>query len=371
MTTSNQSRNLSLDVLRGLTIALMILVNTPGSWSAVWGPLGHAHWHGYTPTDLVFPFFLFITGSAMYFSLRKFNYQPSKELHIKILSRVAIIFLIGLLLQWFPFTKSFDDLRIMGVLQRIALAYGIAAIAIIHLSTRWLGIFSGLILLGYWALLFFAGSAGDPYSIEHNIVRQVDLAVLGKSHIYPYMKPIFEPEGLLSTLPAVVNVIAGFWVTKAVNMMKDDQERFRKLISWGIALLVIGHVWGLVFPINKSLWTSSYVVVTSGWALVVLGMLVAVCATQRGKSVMEPFRIYGTNPLFIYTISWLWVSIYRLIPVPMSGSTVGLNTFMYESWFLPAADNIYLASHSYALVHVILFWVIAWMLDRQKIYIKI
>lgn len=371
MTTTNPSRNIALDVLRGMTIALMILVNTPGTWEAIWWPLGHAAWHGYTPTDLVFPFFLFITGSAMFFALKRFDYQPSPGVLKKLGKRVLIIFGIGIFLHWYPFTKAFEDLRIMGVLQRIAIAYGIASLAVLYLSTRGLVIFSAVILFVYWLVLFFAGTSPEPYSIENTIVRVVDLAILGESHMFPHMHPTFEPEGLLSTIPAIVNVTVGFWVTKALSTMSDNREKFQKLMLWGVALVIIGQLWGIIFPISKNLWTSSYVVVSSGWAFIVLGLLIVICATEKGQRVMEPFRIYGTNPLFIYALSWLWVSTYWLIPMDLNGESVGFGRYMYEAWFLPLLGNKYVASHTYAFVHVLLFWFISWAMYKKKIFIKI
>ena len=208
-------RLVALDIFRGITIASMILVNTPGSWSHVYPPLLHASWHGFTPTDLVFPFFLFAVGAAMSFSLGKYKGDKSDVVK-KILSRTALIFLIGLLLKMFPFYQfnkgsfiDFSTLRIMGVLQRIALAYGIAAFMCFFLSPKKLLGGAGILLVGYWGILLIFGG-NDPFSLEQNAALKFDLLVLGEQHLYGGFGIPFDPEGLLSTLPAVVSVIIGF-----------------------------------------------------------------------------------------------------------------------------------------------------------------
>lgn len=363
------SRNMALDVMRGLTVAAMILVNNPGSWSYLWGPLGHADWHGYTPTDLVFPFFLFITGSAMFFALRRFNYEPSKDALTKLARRVLIIFGIGVFLHAYPFSKSFEELRIMGVLQRIAIAYGVATLAVLYLSTRGVIIFTLMLLIGYWAILFFAGS-GDPYSLEGNIVAPIDQLILGASHMWAGKGMPFDPEGILSTLPSIANVTGGYLATKYLASLSSDTEKVKKMLAYGACLIVIGHVWGFLFPINKSLWTSSYAVTTVGWGLFVLGALIYLCGTSIGKKMAEPFRIYGTNPLFIYALSWVWVATYWLFPITVGGEQKYMSGIIYD-FLVGVVGNPYLASHSYALIHVLLFWAISWALDKKKIYIKI
>ncbi len=363
------TRNMALDVMRGIAIAAMILVNNPGSWSYVWTPLGHSNWHGYTPTDLVFPFFLFITGSALFFALRRFNYEPSKEVLIKVARRTLIIFGIGLLLHAYPFTKPLEELRIMGVLQRIAVTYGIATIAVLYLSTRGIIIFSLVLLFGYWALLFFVGS-NDPYSLEGNVVAQVDLAILGASHMWAGKGIPFDPEGILSSLPAIVSVTSGYLATKYISSLPSDCEKVKKMLVYGAALIVIGHIWGLVFPINKSLWTSSYVVVTVGWSLFTLGGLIYICDTPIGKKITEPFCIYGTNPLFIYAFSSIWLMAYWVYTVPVNGEDKYIGQIINEFFFSIISNN-YLASHSFALFHVVVFWVISWILYKKKIFIKI
>ena len=213
--TGQQKRFVSLDVFRGMTIALMILVNTPGTWAHVYAPLRHAKWHGCTLTDLVFPFFLFIVGTAMRFSFRKYDFILSTALTRKILRRVFIIFLCGFFLSAFPFISQdwdWSHFRIMGVLQRIGLAYGCAAFLVLVLHRNQIIKVSGIILLTYWFLLLFFGwiNGVEPYGLEFNLPRMVDLAILGNSHLYRGAGIPFDPEGLLSTIPAVVTVLIGY-----------------------------------------------------------------------------------------------------------------------------------------------------------------
>ncbi|HEY7883988.1 MAG TPA: heparan-alpha-glucosaminide N-acetyltransferase domain-containing protein, partial [Cellvibrionaceae bacterium] len=220
-----KQRFLSLDVMRGLTLALMILVNTPGSWSYAYGPLLHADWHGATFTDFIFPFFLFIVGSAMFFSWQRQAELSFASRSLKILRRTALIFLIGLALNAYPFTGDLDSLRILGVLQRIALAYCAAAF-IIMLPGLYRGIIALVLLLGYWALL---NISSDPYSLAGNVVRQFDLWVMGANHLWTGKGIAFDPEGILSTLPAIVNVLLGFEAAR-VLISSADKTRAQWLL---------------------------------------------------------------------------------------------------------------------------------------------
>ncbi len=366
-------RNVALDVMRGLTIAAMILVNNPGSWDYVYWPLAHANWHGYTPTDLVFPFFLFITGSAMFFGLSRFDYQPSSDALKKLLKRVLIIFGIGLFLHAYPFIEPFSNLRIMGVLQRIAIAYGIAALAVLYLSNRGVILFTVAILLLYWLILIVAGGV-DPYSLEGNCITPIDRLILGTSHMWDGKGIAFDPEGLMSTLPAIANVTAGFLTTKYLVSLPNNSVKIQKMLMYGVGLIVLGHLWELVLPINKSIWTSSYVVVTTGWALVILGALISLCGSNIGLKIARPFQIYGSNPLFIYGLSWVWMETYWIIPINYNGVEISLGEYLPElffNFFGRDGNANYWASHSFALFHVVLFWVISWALYKKRIFIKI
>lgn len=367
----NTDRLLALDVFRGITIAAMIIVNIPGSWSHIYAPLRHAKWHGCTPTDLIFPFFLFIVGVAMTYSMKKFNNTISLIAIRKILKRVLLIFLIGLFLHAFPFNSGFSNLRILGVLQRIALAYGIAAMLCLYFNQKKLIILSGFILLLYWPLLFFFGQ-GDPYALETNLARTIDLKIIGENHVWRGLGIPFDPEGLLSTVPAVVTVIFGYLTGKVIQAESNLKSTFSKLLLAGIAAIVIGKIWGLVFPINKSLWTSSYVFYTAGWATLFLSILLWTIDIKGFKKWAYPFVIFGMNSLFVYALSSIWVKIYiDLIKITKpDGSITNAYSWLYIQIFVPVAGNLN-GSLLFAFTHVFVFWIVLLILYKKKIFIKI
>jgi predicted acyltransferase len=267
------SRLVSLDIFRGMTVAFMIIVNTPGSWNYVYSPLRHAKWHGCTPTDLVFPFFLFIVGVSTWYSLKKYRHELNGNAFLRILRRTASIFALGLILGIFPyFNRDYSTLRIMGVLQRIALAYGIGALICTTVNRDYLWIVVAVFLLFYWGALAALGGT-DPYSLEGNFVLKVDQALLGKGHLYTGFGIPFEPEGLLSTIPAICTVIIGYYTGELVGKKSAAIKTALKLLVVGAALTGLGLLWGKFFPINKPLWTSSYVLYTAGIAMAVLSLI--------------------------------------------------------------------------------------------------
>ena len=359
---SSKQRFLSLDVMRGLTLALMILVNTPGSWSAVYAPLLHADWHGATPTDFVFPFFLFIVGSALFFSSRSRTTMSTSARLMKIVWRSAIIFLIGVLLNWFPFTSSLAELRIPGVLQRIALAYLLAApIALFVPGAIRLVIMAGL-LLGYWALLQLGQ---DPYSVTGSVVRQVDLWVFGADHVWQGKGVAFDPEGLLSTLPAVVTALLGFEATRLLVTAESRRKGLMQLGVLGAVLVVLSLIWHPFFPINKYLWTSSFVLLTGGAATLVLVGLVLLEPWRGIQPVYRAFAMLGQNPLFIYVLSILWAKVLYMIPV---GDVSAYQWIYLQFSELLSPKN---ASLLFALLSVAVMWLVAWWLARKRIVISI
>ncbi|NQY37513.1 MAG: DUF5009 domain-containing protein [Alteromonadaceae bacterium] len=359
------ARYKALDALRGLTIALMILVNTPGTWSYVYPPLLHADWHGATPTDLVFPFFMFIIGSAMFFSFRKFDFVFSSEQFFKLTKRSAIIFFIGLMLNAYPFYDTFfDELRILGVLQRIALAYFLGATIVLLLNRTGVFLTSMVILLGYWALLATVGT-DNAYSLQHNLVTQIDLALLGEKHLWAGKGVPFDPEGLLSTLPAVVSILFGFELTRYLTNINNKMQSVKQLLLIGGIAIVAGQFWSFWMPINKSLWTSTFVIYTAGIASLVLAFLVWLIDIKGNDKLVEPLIVYGTNPLFVYVLSGLWVSTYPLITI----ADKNLHQWIFQGF--SSVFEITLASFLYALSHVILFWLVSKMLYQRKIFIKI
>lgn len=365
-------RYLSLDFFRGLTVALMIVVNTPGTWEHVYAPLRHAKWHGCTPTDLVFPFFLFIVGVAIWFSFSKFNQQLSPALTRKILRRTALIFLIGLALNAYPFyNKSWSELRIMGVLQRIALAYGAAAFLCVWLKKKHLAIAAGVLLVGYWAAMWLSGG-GHPFSLEDNLVRHIDLAVFTAPHLYKGYGIPFDPEGLFSTLPAVVTVILGY-LTGALIAQRGEQKSdlMLDLLWYGTTLGAAGLLWGLIFPVNKPIWTSSYVLYTSGLAMIFLAFCVWVFDVKRWQSAAKPFLVFGANPLFAYVLAGLVVKTLALFKyTDAKGETRNGPYWIYKNLFYPI-DAAELGSLLFALTYTAVIWAVCWVLYRRKIFVKI
>lgn len=366
------ARFVSLDAFRGMTIAGMILVNTPGSWSYVYPPLRHAEWHGATPTDLVFPFFLFIVGAAMAFSFGRFNFELTGRSAAKVGRRVLVIFLIGFLLGAFPFTRSFADLRIPGVLQRIALAYGAAALLCLWFRGRlkpllWTTV---ALLLSYWILLV-AGGGAEPFSLEENAVLKLDLALLGANHLYGGFGIPFDPEGLLSTVPSIGTVLLGFMSGTWLREDRDRSSSLTRLFLTGTALIVGGLIWDWFFPINKPLWTSSYVLYTAGIAMCVLGWFVWLIDYRGLSTWAKPFVVYGMNPLFAYVLSILWVKVLLyLVKLPVDGESVNGYRWLFASIYEPLFGSM-MGSLLFAISHVVAIWLIAYAMYRRKIFVKI
>ncbi|NJO87288.1 MAG: DUF5009 domain-containing protein [Lewinella sp.] len=367
------NRLLSLDAFRGLTIAGMILVNDPGSWAQVYAPLRHAEWNGCTPTDLVFPFFVFIVGVSMYFSLRRFDHRLSWPTAVKILRRTLLIFALGLFLTWFPFYhKPFAEYRIMNVLQRIALAYGAAAFIGILTPQRWLWRVIGSILLAYWALMYFFGGE-EPYSLEDNFARMVDLALLGPSHLYGGFGLPFDPEGLLHSLPAVATALLGFQAGRLIVETPDRERLVRLLLLYGIGGVALGLFWGLGFPINKPLWSSSYVVYTAGLAACLLGVCMEYYDLYGGKRGKFFLEVFGTNALFAYVLHGLLykISSYLLAWPSATGDKTHPLAWVYHNLYAQLFGDNPMASLLYAMSYVLLIWGFTYLLYRRKIFIKL
>lgn len=353
----------ALDIMRGLTLALMILVNTPGSWNYVYAPLLHADWHGFTPTDFIFPFFLFMVGAALFFSQRSLM-QPhitAGERHKKIIKRTVLLFAIGLFLNIFPFVKPLDEVRILGVLQRIALAYMFAAFIVLYAGVKLRWFISAVILLGYWLLLQLSD---QPYSLENSVVRQFDLAVLGAGHLWQGKGIAFDPEGLLSTFPSIVNVLLGFEVARILSLGNSGTTAQKKLAVMSVLLIVAALVWNIYFPINKSLWTSPFVLITSGVGIAVLLSLVLL-EKKPAKWLLKLLTPFGKNPLFIYALSFMWETL--LYTFKIGDQTY--YDFFYQQ--LCRFLDVYNASLLFALIHVFLFWCIAKFMEKKNITISL
>ena len=365
-------RYLALDVLRGITIATMITVNTPGSWAHIFAPLEHSKWHGCTPTDLVFPFFLFVVGVSMFFSFSKYNNSLNKESLIRIGKRTLLIFAIGLFLNSFPqWMTDYSKLRIPGVLQRIAIAYGIGSMIVLGIQRKYLPFVGGLILFIYWGILYFFGGA-DPYSLEGNAAVPFDKFIIGENHLYHGFGITFDPEGLLSTIPAIVTVIIGY-LTGAVIKQTVKIKVPRVLAIYGIAGVVAGFLWGFLFPLNKPLWTSSYVLYAAGWALLVLALLIWIIDLKGYTKWTSLFVVFGMNPLVIFALSGIYARIIgRLIHITEAdGNVVNGYTWLYQHVFVPMSTEPKISSLLFALTHIVLFWLIGLVLYKKKIFIKV
>ena len=369
----SKDRLLSLDMFRGLTIAGMILVNDPGNWSHVYAPLRHAKWDGCTPTDLVFPFFVFIVGVSMYFSLGKYNHEISGEAVRKIAIRTMLIFIAGLLLTWFPFyQKPIEELRIMNVLQRIALAYGFGSI-IALLTPRlmlWY-VIAGILLFYWWAMWTFGGPT--PLSLEDNLARALDLKILGASHLYQGYGVPFDPEGLFHTIPTIATALLGYQAGRLVKAKKDRKELVRILLLAGVLGCGIGLVWDIGFPINKPIWSSSYVVFTAGLAAIVLGVAIEYYDVRDGRIGRMFLEVFGTNAFFAYVLHSLVGKIsYTLFSwTTVDGQSNHPLNWVYRNIFAGPFGDGEFASLMYAISYVALCWAITWLLYRKRIFIKL
>ena len=363
-------RLVSLDIFRGLTIAFMIIVNTPGSWQHVYAPLRHSKWHGCTPTDLVFPFFLFIVGVSMWFSLKKYGLELNGSSFLRIARRTASIFALGLFLNIFPyFARDYSTLRIMGVLQRIALAYGLGALICMTINRDYLWIVTAVLLLLYWAVLASCGGA-DPYSLEGNFALRIDQWILGTNHLYKGFGIPFDPEGLLTTIPAICTVIIGFYAGELFGKKSAGGESVLKALIIGAALIGLGLLWKKFFPINKPLWTSSYVLYTAGIAMMVLAIIYWLADIVKFQKWGQPFLIFGTNALFSFFLAGIWTRLMSLITIPQDGNQISLYTWIYEKICVPVAGNMN-GSLMFAIIQMMFIWFIALILYKKRILIRL
>ncbi|MEM0992824.1 MAG: heparan-alpha-glucosaminide N-acetyltransferase domain-containing protein [Bacteroidota bacterium] len=366
-------RLLSLDVFRGATIAAMILVNNPGDWGNVYAPLLHADWHGCTPTDLVFPFFLFIVGISIALALSKRKARGDHQGAIvkKILWRTLLIFAIGLFLNGFPYF-DFSTIRIPGVLQRIALVYGISALLFLKTDWKTLSIIGAGLLFLYWGLMTLVPTPdGYPPNLdpETNLGAWLDRTLLG-GHLWSQSK-VWDPEGLLSTLPAITTSISGILTGLWIKSKTGDYQKLVGLFGFGVISIILALIWDLAFPINKKIWTSSYVLYTSGIALLGLGLIYWLVDVLKYQRWTKAFVVYGTNALFVYVLSGLIAKAMYYIKVNGVDGKIPLKTWLYEGFFAPVFSNPMNASLAFALANVLLLLALAWILYRNRIFIKV
>ena len=374
-----KNRFLALDVFRGMTICFMIIVNTPGSGAIPYSPLEHATWHGFTPTDLVFPSFLFAVGNAMSFSLDKYSQISNSAFLTKIFKRTFLIFLLGFLMYWFPFFRldaaghiisaPLSHTRIMGVLQRIALCYFFGSLLVHYLSAKKVVMISVLLLIGYWLLLLAFGDSSQPLSMAGNAGLFLDKFLMGNNHLYHGERIPFDPEGWLSTLPAIVNVVIGFFAGRFIQQKGKTFESLAKLMLVGSLLIFIALCWNMVFPINKKLWSSSFVLLTSGLDLIIISALIYIIEMKNWKPLKWPdfFMIFGRNPLFIYILSELLVVILFMIRV---SRTENLFRYINRTIFQVVAPGAF-GSFLFAVFFMLICWSIGWWLNKRKIYVRV
>jgi len=373
--TDPHRRLLSLDVFRGITVAAMVLVNNPGTWRAVYGPLRHADWHGWTPTDLIFPFFLFIVGVAIPFGLgRRLDADHGRgQVVRKVLRRALVIFLLGLVLHAIS-SMDLATIRIPGVLQRIAVCYLVAAVVFLTFGRGAQLSIATVALLAYWAALtlipvpgFGAGDLGK----EGNLAAWIDRSVLG-GHIWRVGR-VYDPEGILSTIPAIATTLLGVLTGQWLRGARVSGAMARRLLLSGVAGIVIGLVWGRWFPINKSLWTSSYVVFTAGAALLALAACYWLIEIKRSRWWTGPFRILGVNALAVFFLSTLLaILLARVSILGTDGRPHSLQAILFDGLFAPwAAPAPAAASLAWAATNVVLWLAILWPFSRKGLRLTV
>lgn len=363
-------RYLSLDILRGLTVAMMILVNNPGSWSCIYPPLRHAAWNGCTPCDLVFPFFLFCVGISCAFSLARYT-ELSGPAVKKILRRGLLLYLVGFLLTAFPFYPAepdpelsswqnwlrwLENIRILGVLPRIAMCYTLGAILILWLRTSGKLVLatSFLCILHVMLLLIFAGSEG-AFTLEGNFARRLDISILGEQHLYQGYGIPFDPEGFLGVLTGTVTVLLGYMIGQIVRQ-GSPLENSAKVFSISAGLLLAGLTLSLAVPLNKSLWSVSYVFYTAGWASFVFALFIYLVDVRGWEKPFFPFKVLGMNALALFVLSGLLMKM----------------IWRYTSWdYTVIFGKTEFTSLCFALIYVALHLAIAVVLYRKKIFIRL
>jgi len=390
----NSSRLLSLDVLRGITIAGMILVNNPGSWGSIYAPLRHAQWNGLTPTDLVFPFFMFIMGVSMFLSYKKFDFKFTAQTFTKLLRRSVLLFLIGVALNWVGLfggtlrglwmedltffdkigqaANNLESLRILGVLQRLALVSFFGSLAVLIFKPKRVLWISAIILLFYWILITISNSFEQNSS---SLVAIIDRTVLGIQHMYTDhladgSPVVFDPEGVLSTLPCIAHVLIGVWAGKLISESKENGVRIQKLFIFGTIILFLGFLLQYGFPINKKIWSSSFVLTTCGLASLLLALLIWLIDIKAKKNWSVFFESFGVNPMFIYVVAAVLSVMLGNIGFSVYGEWVSIHAYVYNQWLSPLFGEL-MGSLVFALLFVTINWLIGNILYKKKIFIKL
>ena len=376
---SEPTRLASLDAFRGLAIGGMILVNNPGSWHHVYPPLLHAKWHGFTPTDQIFPAFLFAVGAAIPFTMDRYDAGGSahrRALSLRVFRRVILLFALGLILnaatpvlQWALHGRAIDpeSLRVMGVLQRISLSYLLAMLAVMLLPLRLQVAAVILVLVGYWGgleLIPVPGFGPGQLTAEGSLPTYIDRLILSPGHLY---KGGFEPEGFLATLPAFASVMFGYGAGLWVKESPVSRKIAGNLIVAGMAYMVLGYLWGATFPINKQLWTSSYVVFTAGISLVLFGILYEILEVRQWRWIGWPFQVMGMNAIFLFFASGL---VARVLYTVRTEDGLSLYQWIYERWFVPWAGELN-GSLAFAVATILVWWLVLFVMYRLRWFLRL
>jgi len=373
----------------------MILVNNPGNWEHIYPPLEHASWHGLTPTDLVFPFFLFAVGNAMALTMPKLEAAGASTFWKKIIKSTILIFLIGLFLNWWPFVRWQSDslnfkhwvdpvspengIRILGVLQRIAICYFLASVILYYFKAKQSLYITLTLLVVYW-ILCVIGNPADPYSLSGWFGTDVDKKILGVAHMYKGEGVAFDPEGIMSTIPSTVEVIFGYLIGNYIHRKGKNFEMVSSLFVAGVVMLIAGFCWDMVFPINKKIWTSSFTIYTSGLATITIATMIYVIELKNIKGWLTRFfDVFGKNALFVFALSAFLPRLLGLIRIPLNSHSNGEDkivytnpwNWLYQKVLVHIPGDPRLGSLVYALCVITFMWAICWWLDRRKIYIKV
>jgi len=371
MTTN--TRLLSLDVFRGITIAGMVLVNNPGSWSNIYWPLEHAEWSGWTPTDLIFPFFVFIVGVAipLAFARRLDDGRSKRDLYLKIIRRSLIIFGLGLFLAGFPHFRL-ATIRIPGVLARLAVCYFFASIIYLKTKPRTQVIIICVLLILYCLVMTHFAAPGYPpgdLSKEGSLASFIDRTVFGP-HVWSQGK-VYDPEGLLSSIPAICTALFGVLTGQWLRTNKTDYEKVAGLFIAGMGCVIIGWMWNPFFPINKALWTSSFVFFTGGMALQLLALCYWLVDIKKYKAWAWPFIVFGVNAIALFVGTGLMEKLMSMIKVPQGdGTRISLQGWIFNNAFLSWLSPIN-ASLAFAIAFILLWLFLMWLLYRKRMFIRI
>jgi predicted acyltransferase len=372
----------SLDVFRGITIAAMILANMAGVADDVYRPLSHSEWHGCTPTDLIFPCFLFIVGVAMTFSLAKYTAEnkPTKAVYLRILRRTAILFILGLVLNGFwnqgVWTFDLSSIRLMGVLQRIALTYFFASLIVLKLPRKSQWLVAGGLLIAYWLTMMYIpvpDYGAGVLTREGNFGAFIDRLIIPKAHLYKGdgFNFLGDPEGLFSTIPAIVSVLAGYFTGEWIKDKKQaTSQTSMDLVLFGLCCLVIAIIWDVAFPINKKIWTSSYVLFTTGWALMLLAACYELIEVRLIKRWSKPFEIMGLNAIALFVASVILIKITAKTQLGTGETAVSIYNWIYKNIFASWAGN-FNGSFLFAFVTLLFWYGIAVLMYQKRWFIKV